>query len=78
MNLSPQQRAVVELIAQGHTDRGIAFTLSISRHTADFHVRCLFRKFGVNSRPALVLKYILSTAHPLRILVADDAPKNLV
>ncbi len=60
-HLSPRQREIVELIAQGFGDKQIADELQISIHTVDFHVRVLFEKFGVSSRGALVLRYLHST-----------------
>jgi DNA-binding CsgD family transcriptional regulator/tetratricopeptide (TPR) repeat protein len=48
--LSPREREVHELIAQGRTNREIALTLYISESTAKLHVRHIFEKLGVRSR----------------------------
>ncbi len=48
--LSPRERAVLHLIAAGHSNKEIARMLLISENTAKFHVTGLFNKLGVNSR----------------------------
>lgn len=47
---------VVELLAQGMTNREIAGALFISEHTVRNHVGHLFTKLGVNSRTQAVMK----------------------
>jgi ATP/maltotriose-dependent transcriptional regulator MalT len=48
--LSPREREVLELVAQGRTNREIANTLFISESTAKVHVRHILEKLGVHSR----------------------------
>lgn len=48
--LSPREREVHELIAQGRTNREIASALYISESTTKLHVRHIFEKLGVHSR----------------------------
>jgi LuxR family maltose regulon positive regulatory protein len=48
--LSPREREVHELIAQGRTNREIASALYISESTAKLHVRHIFEKLRVSSR----------------------------
>ena len=48
--LSPREREVHELIAQGLTNREIASALYISESTAKLHVRHIFEKLAVESR----------------------------
>ncbi len=48
--LSPREREVHELLAQGRTNRQIAKTLFISESTTKVHVRHIFEKLGVHSR----------------------------
>ncbi len=52
--LSPRERAVLHLIAAGHSNKEIAGILLISENTAKFHVTGLFNKLGVNSRAMAV------------------------
>jgi DNA-binding CsgD family transcriptional regulator len=49
-SLSPREREVHELIAQGRTNREIASALYISESTAKLHVRHIFEKLRVRSR----------------------------
>jgi DNA-binding CsgD family transcriptional regulator/tetratricopeptide (TPR) repeat protein len=53
-SLTPGEREISALVAQGLTNRQIAQRLFVSRHTVDFHLRHIFRKVGVNSRVELV------------------------
>lgn len=48
--LSPREREVYELLAQGRSNREIAKTLFISESTTKVHVRHIFEKLGVHSR----------------------------
>jgi non-specific serine/threonine protein kinase len=48
--LTPREREVAILLARGHTNRRIAGELTISRRTADTHVRNILRKLECSSR----------------------------
>jgi DNA-binding CsgD family transcriptional regulator len=48
--LSPREREVHELLAQGRTNREIAKALFISESTTKVHVRHVFEKLGVHTR----------------------------
>jgi DNA-binding NarL/FixJ family response regulator len=48
--LTPRERQVYELLAEGKTNREIASTLFITEPTVKVHVRHVFRKLGVRSR----------------------------
>jgi LuxR family maltose regulon positive regulatory protein len=48
--LSPREREVFELLAQGRSNREIARTLFISESTTKVHVRHIFEKLGVHTR----------------------------
>jgi non-specific serine/threonine protein kinase len=48
--LTPREREVLHLLAQGRSDREIAETLFLSRRTAQTHVANIFAKLGVGNR----------------------------
>jgi DNA-binding NarL/FixJ family response regulator len=48
--LSPREREVAVLIAQGHTNRAIADRLVITEWTVDSHVRHILAKLTLRSR----------------------------
>lgn len=52
--LTPRETEVLELLAEGHTDAGIAERLVISRRTAEHHVASVLTKLGVESRRELL------------------------
>jgi DNA-binding CsgD family transcriptional regulator len=51
--LTPQEREVARLAAQGLTNRQIAERLLLSRHTVGYHLHKAFAKLGVESRARL-------------------------
>lgn len=51
--LSPREREIAELIAEGQSTRAIASRLVLSPRTVDNHVARMFEKLGVHSRAAL-------------------------
>jgi len=53
-SLTPRQDQVVELIAQGATDREIAAVLQISQSTAHKHVQNALRRLNAKTRSQLV------------------------
>lgn len=50
LDLTPREREVLGLIAQGKTDGAIAEALSLSRNTVRNHVARLYAKIGVHNR----------------------------
>ncbi|MFI8104597.1 LuxR C-terminal-related transcriptional regulator [Streptomyces sp. NPDC086023] len=48
--LSEQQHALVALVAEGLTNQQIARRLALSPHTVNYHLRKLFKIYGVSSR----------------------------
>jgi DNA-binding NarL/FixJ family response regulator len=53
-HLTPRERQIVELIAQGYDTKQIAELLELAPASVDTRVQGLFRKYGVNRRAALV------------------------
>jgi len=53
---TPREREVLELVADGLSNKLIAEKLGISEHTAKFHVRSLLDKLGADTRAELVAR----------------------
>jgi DNA-binding CsgD family transcriptional regulator len=56
--LSRRERQTLELLLTGNAEKQIAARLSISRHTVHVYVKSLYKRFGVNSRPELLAKWV--------------------
>ncbi len=54
--LTPREREVLRLVADGQTNREVARSLWISAHTVRSHVENVFEKLGVTSRAAAVAR----------------------
>lgn len=52
-SLTASEMRVLELVADGATNRGVAQRLTISPHTVNTHLRNIFSKVGVHSRGEL-------------------------
>jgi DNA-binding CsgD family transcriptional regulator len=52
-SLTPSERRIVELAAEGHTNREIAQTLFVTEKTVETHLGRAFRKLNVSSRRQL-------------------------
>ena len=53
-HLTPREREVLELVAEGMSNRAIAERLGNSEHTVKFHVSSLLGKLGAATRAELV------------------------
>ncbi|WP_461371263.1 response regulator transcription factor [Candidatus Darwinibacter acetoxidans] len=53
--LTPREREVLKLIAQGMSNGEIASALFISEHTVKNHVSNIYRKLGDNDRTRVAL-----------------------
>jgi DNA-binding NarL/FixJ family response regulator len=51
---TPRELEVLEMMAEGMSNRAIAVRLKISRHTVKFHVAALLTKLGAQSRTEAV------------------------
>ena len=54
--LSPREREIVRLVADGYPNKTIAASLNISTWTVSTHLRRIFAKLGVNSRAAMIAR----------------------
>jgi two-component system, NarL family, nitrate/nitrite response regulator NarL len=55
-NLTPRELEVLELVAEGLSNKLIAARLGISEHTAKFHVNAIMTKLGVQTRTEAVVR----------------------
>lgn len=53
-DLSPREREVLQLLAQGYVNKEVAQRLFISPATVGSHIKSLYRKLAVNSRVQMV------------------------
>jgi two-component system, NarL family, nitrate/nitrite response regulator NarL len=56
--LSPRENEIVRMVADGHPTKVIAGVLNISCWTVAAHLRRIFMKLGVTSRPAMVARLL--------------------
>jgi DNA-binding NarL/FixJ family response regulator len=54
--LTPTERAIAELVADGHTDREIAAALFVTPKTVSTELSRIYRKVGVHSRTSLAAR----------------------
>jgi two-component system, NarL family, nitrate/nitrite response regulator NarL len=52
--LTVREREVLELLAEGFSNRRVAERLGISDHTVKFHVAAIYGKLGASSRAELI------------------------
>lgn len=48
--LTPRENEILQLVAQGMTNREIAEKIFLSRHTVECHIKHIYRKLAVSSR----------------------------
>ena len=53
-DLTPRQREVLQLVAEGRRSKDIATLLNVSVKTVEFHKTCLMEQLDLHSTPALV------------------------
>lgn len=55
-DLTPREREVLQLLAEGLPNKQIARRLGVSEHTVKFHVNTIFSKLGAHSRTEAVTR----------------------
>ncbi|HSS10815.1 MAG TPA: LuxR C-terminal-related transcriptional regulator, partial [Acidimicrobiales bacterium] len=70
--LTPREREVADLLAEGLSNRQIAGRLYISERTAEAHAENIRRKLGVHSRTQ-VASWVIDRRHPPGRISADPA-----
>jgi DNA-binding CsgD family transcriptional regulator len=60
LQLTPREREVLELVAQGASNKRIAYELGMTRHTVKFHLRGIFRRLGVTNRTEAATRYLMA------------------
>lgn len=60
--LTRRERALIERLARGYSNRDLAAELDISVNTVKFHLRNLFEKLSVNSRTQAIALYYSSVS----------------
>jgi two-component system, NarL family, nitrate/nitrite response regulator NarL len=56
MSLTPRENEVLQLLAQGLSNKSIAHRLSVSEHTAKFHINAIFSKLNAQTRTEAVVR----------------------
>ncbi len=56
--LSPRESEILTLLSEGFANKEIAYQLSISERTVQFHIKSLFEKLNATSRTDVVIKAI--------------------
>ena len=55
--LTPQERQIAQLLAEGRTTRETAAALFLSPKTVEYHLRHVYQKLGIRSRDALAERF---------------------
>ena len=64
--LTPREKEILTIVAEGKSDRGYRVLLKLTPHGVDFHMRNIYKKMQTNSRTYAASKAIdLGLIHPL-------------
>jgi DNA-binding CsgD family transcriptional regulator len=55
-DLSARMKEVLQMLLSGDSEKQIAAKIGLSRNTVHHHVKAVYKRFGVNSRPELMLQ----------------------
>lgn len=64
LNLTRQERQVVEQVVRGLSNRQIAGTLVVTEHTVESHLKHVYEKLNVHSRSQLLARYFAEMYNP--------------
>jgi len=56
--LTSREKQVMDCVARGLTDRGVAAQLGLSHNTVKFHLKNVYAKFGVAQRARAIEKHV--------------------
>lgn len=56
VDLSPREHEILQLVAQGLTNREIALQIFLSRHTVECHIKHVYQKLAVSTRTKAVFE----------------------
>jgi DNA-binding NarL/FixJ family response regulator len=62
--LTSREMQVADLVGQGHSNRLVAEILNLAEGTVKVHLHAIFKKLGVRSRMALIVKLSNRQARP--------------
>lgn len=69
---------VLELVAEGHANKGIAQRLFISENTVKYHLKRLFQTFGATSRSDLLAKALAYRPGDTTPLLPSDTQERII
>jgi LuxR family maltose regulon positive regulatory protein len=55
-SLTPRERGILELIAEGHSNKEIARSLAIAPETVKSHLKNIFEKLSVEKRAQAIVR----------------------
>jgi DNA-binding NarL/FixJ family response regulator len=74
--LSPRRGEVLKLLLFGMSEKRIALQVRLSRHTIHEHVKAIYKRFDVNSRPELMAKFLRDALESVSAERAVNQPSS--
>ena len=75
---SDREKAVIELLLQGKSNKQIAFSLGVTSRTVEFHLGNIYSKLGISSRSEAILMITRNYALPPGWLANDGLRESTV
>lgn len=75
---SKKEKAVIDLLLEGKSNKQIAFNLGVSIRTVEFHLGNIYAKLGVSSRSEAILLITKSNSDTTNRLKAEDLRESTV